>query len=480
MAGLPKKLTWGQGQETTFKYDAAGTRVFKRDATSSVVNVPGLFERRNPAGTGGTDIHNLHNIVVDGRAVAQVNKIQTSPTGPATTKVSYVHGDGQGSTMLVTNENGTSAGGADGFLADLYYDPFGRRIDANYLPLGNQRHGGPRQGYTSHDHDDEIGLINMKGRIYDPETRRFLTPDPIIENPFNSQSLNRYAYVQNNPTTYTDPTGYEPQRSASYWERRPQSFDARAEGVSKAIIYRLSNGTIVILLFRNTGTVNGKAMTSAASHDDDAGKKASITTHAGGRPSFTPDKVADYLEAMAERKAERQKVDKARFLEYFTSRILYGKSEDDLRVFVGRLEARGCWEEGSIGGEQLEAAKVALYALEYKLDSKQPVLDNEGRASWGLGAYVYTKAEMKQIQRATTTKAAASVLTAPPGHETGNLASGYRFWLTGDPSDAAFFGAMFDSAGALAGAARGVDYHINDGINNRPPEPMQPDPLKDY
>ena len=47
----------------------------------------------------------------------------------------------------------------------------------------------------------------MKGRIYDPEARRFLTPDP-IQTPASSQSHNRYSYVQNNPATLTDPTGY--------------------------------------------------------------------------------------------------------------------------------------------------------------------------------------------------------------------------------------------------------------------------------
>ncbi|MFC4819604.1 hypothetical protein [Dokdonella ginsengisoli] len=29
-----------------------------------------------------------------------------------------------------------------------------------------------------------------------------------MQDPLNSQSLNRYSYVLNNPMTYTDPTGY--------------------------------------------------------------------------------------------------------------------------------------------------------------------------------------------------------------------------------------------------------------------------------
>lgn len=48
----------------------------------------------------------------------------------------------------------------------------------------------------------------MRGRIYDPTLGRFLQADPFIQAPKNSQSYNRYAYVFNNPMSYTDPSGY--------------------------------------------------------------------------------------------------------------------------------------------------------------------------------------------------------------------------------------------------------------------------------
>jgi hypothetical protein len=50
----------------------------------------------------------------------------------------------------------------------------------------------------------------MQGRVYDPTTRRFLTPDPLITDPAASQTHNRYSYVTNNPATLTDPTGNQP------------------------------------------------------------------------------------------------------------------------------------------------------------------------------------------------------------------------------------------------------------------------------
>jgi RHS repeat-associated protein len=64
------------------------------------------------------------------------------------------------------------------------------------------------RGFTGHEHVDEVGIIHMNGRIYDPELGRFLSADPHIQSPNNSQSHNRYSYVLNNPLKYTDPSGY--------------------------------------------------------------------------------------------------------------------------------------------------------------------------------------------------------------------------------------------------------------------------------
>jgi hypothetical protein len=48
----------------------------------------------------------------------------------------------------------------------------------------------------------------MGGRVYDPEIGRLLSPDPFVQFPASTQGFNRYAYVSNNPLSYTDPSGY--------------------------------------------------------------------------------------------------------------------------------------------------------------------------------------------------------------------------------------------------------------------------------
>jgi RHS repeat-associated protein len=40
------------------------------------------------------------------------------------------------------------------------------------------------RGFTGHEHIDEMGLIHMNGRAYDPQIGRFLSADPYIQAPY--------------------------------------------------------------------------------------------------------------------------------------------------------------------------------------------------------------------------------------------------------------------------------------------------------
>ncbi len=65
-----------------------------------------------------------------------------------------------------------------------------------------------RRGFTFHEHLDNLNLVHMNGRAYDPVVGRFLSADPFVPHPTSTQSFNRYSYVQNNPLTGTDPSGF--------------------------------------------------------------------------------------------------------------------------------------------------------------------------------------------------------------------------------------------------------------------------------
>jgi len=60
------------------------------------------------------------------------------------------------------------------------------------------------------DYDAETDQYNTLFRHYTPNGR-WMRPDPLAGDVTNPQSLNRYAYVRNNPTTLTDPSGLENQ-----------------------------------------------------------------------------------------------------------------------------------------------------------------------------------------------------------------------------------------------------------------------------
>ena len=64
--------------------------------------------------------------------------------------------------------------------------------------------------YTGQDYDPETGLQYFAARYYDSTTGTFLTQDSVAGRLDTPPSLNRYTYVLDNPTRYTDPTGHAP------------------------------------------------------------------------------------------------------------------------------------------------------------------------------------------------------------------------------------------------------------------------------
>jgi len=120
------------------------------------------------------------------------------------TATQYWHKDHLGSLVAVTDANGT-------VIERLAYEPFGKRRNANGLTDANGTLAASTtaRGYTEHEQLDEVGLINMNGRIYDPAISRFLSADPGIQAPQFMQDYNRYSYTVNNPLSFYDPSGFD-------------------------------------------------------------------------------------------------------------------------------------------------------------------------------------------------------------------------------------------------------------------------------
>jgi RHS repeat-associated protein len=114
----------------------------------------------------------------------------------------YPHQDHLGSIIHITDESAE-------IVYTQSFDAWGRTRNADDLSYENiaERPNWLWRGFTGHEHLDEFGLINMNGRLYDPEIGRMLSPDNFVQSPDYTQSYNRYSYVWNNPLKYTDPDG---------------------------------------------------------------------------------------------------------------------------------------------------------------------------------------------------------------------------------------------------------------------------------
>ena len=118
--------------------------------------------------------------------------------------VYYLNSDHLGSSVVF---NGTSP------TVYTSYDAFGRRRSGSWSggPSASEMSsiaGVTREGYTGQTMLDNLELIHMNGRVQDPVIGRFISADPLITEPMNTQGYNRYSYVENNPLSLTDPSGF--------------------------------------------------------------------------------------------------------------------------------------------------------------------------------------------------------------------------------------------------------------------------------
>ena len=108
--------------------------------------------------------------------------------------ITYYHNDHTGSPVAASDENGN-------VLWRKEYSPYGEELNKDPKAAGDRR------GFTGHVQDQDLGLVYMQARYYDPILGRFMAIDPMNVNPEASFTFNRYAYANNNPYGYIDPDG---------------------------------------------------------------------------------------------------------------------------------------------------------------------------------------------------------------------------------------------------------------------------------
>jgi RHS repeat-associated protein len=216
------------GLKTTWFYDENHQRIRETRQNGQGTRTTWFLHPDNQGGLGfetesrnGSPDLNRHYVNAGGQMVLIVTRQALSSyasSGQAsvpvvasltTVKVEFWHKDHLGSTIATSDHAGT-------VTARYAYDPFGKRRQANgqYDPHGtlvidwvDGSNTGTDRGYTGHEHHDELGLIHMNGRLFDPTLARFLQTDPFIQAMEELQNYNRYTYCYNNPLVCTDPSG---------------------------------------------------------------------------------------------------------------------------------------------------------------------------------------------------------------------------------------------------------------------------------
>ena len=211
----PSQIT-GDGAVETFTYGPDRSRlvtaITKGSDTVTTTYIDGLFEQVYDSGTGNLSYR--HYILAGGARVG-VETINANSGGTITADtLSFYVRDEVGSVIATVTE---SLGGANQTVSLSSYDAWGKARPTTgstayqdpppgtfYSPTP----AGQQEGFAGHDNLSDTGLVDMEGRVYDPEVGTFLSADPNVQYPFSSQGYDRYLYVNDNPLSLSDPSGY--------------------------------------------------------------------------------------------------------------------------------------------------------------------------------------------------------------------------------------------------------------------------------
>ncbi len=213
----------GPGESIALSYDADHQRwkqvlTPQSGSVETTLYIGGLLDKV----TTGSTTEWRHSIQGGGKKVALVTR---SSSGTDTTR--YFLDDHQGSISKILNSSGSQ------LIAENFSAFGGRRNPTMWsgAPAAsdlNTISGISRDGYTGHTALGKLGLNHMNGRVQDALTGRFLSPDPYVPDPRNTEDFNRYSYVRNNPLSYTDPSGFYlcPNNSQDDWSDLTSCPDA--------------------------------------------------------------------------------------------------------------------------------------------------------------------------------------------------------------------------------------------------------------
>jgi RHS repeat-associated protein len=334
--------TYGYDPNGNLNLDSAGFRAYfdvdnrptyaQRGAASTTIAYGPDGERFRETGSDGTRLYvgSFERWSSTAETKAYLGDYAVITNGPTGKRVDYLLKDRLGSVDAIAGSTGT-------LKESRGYDAFGAPRTGTWAdsPTGIAL-ATTEKGFTEHEHLNAVALIHMRGRAYDYRLGRFLSVDPIVQAPLNSQSVNPYSYLLNNPLSGTDPTGYAPAcagggNDCNIELKDIDRIEVRKDGVYARVgndTYKLSGYTAGSVSSNGANTV----FTSFAQTRPGPGGMASF----GSLSSPRPEAVHFVQSALTKSRLIDSPVQQNSFGSYSNGRFVFG---DSFTADLGRTAA---------------------------------------------------------------------------------------------------------------------------------------------
>jgi RHS repeat-associated protein len=205
--------TTGDAQDRKFTYDAENKQT--KAETLSGQTVTGTIGEYWYDGDGrrvkkrayANNVLTEETIFVYDAASKLVAEYSNQVASAQDAKVAYLTNDHLGSPRVNTDISGNVTARHD-------YNPFGEEIaSSKRVPEIGYADDSIRKQFTGYERDVETQLDSAQARVFSFTHGRFLSTDPIFlkeDRLTNPQQFNLFAYADNNPLKYIDPTGMAP------------------------------------------------------------------------------------------------------------------------------------------------------------------------------------------------------------------------------------------------------------------------------
>ena len=190
---ISKRYSFMKGSQTLASYVTMSLTNYTYDTSGRLIR-ENLNETYNDLSSVSRDILYLYD------ESGIVGAVQTYNT---TTETFYFDRNIKGDVIGIYNASGTQ-------IAKYSYDAWGNQKITTYSSNNFSAYNPIR--YRGYYFDAESGFYFLNARYYNPTWRRFISPDDTAYlDPDTPNGLNLYAYCNNDPVNYADPSGHDPE-----------------------------------------------------------------------------------------------------------------------------------------------------------------------------------------------------------------------------------------------------------------------------